>query len=197
MNYSERRKEQAQRTESAILNAALTLMREDGFDSVTVRDICAKAGITTGAFYHHFQSKEELFDKGFGPLDQYISRALESNPSEDPAMRLKTILRFYAIFMEECGELAAQYYQRRLVNPNSTSLDATRNILRVMIDCFTQAKEQGMMILRDDPEWTADFCYRHFRGIVIDWLLSRREYSLQDKMMDEFSLLEFMVKTKQ
>ena len=43
MNYSERRKEQAQRTETAILDAALSLMREAGFDAVTVRDICKKA----------------------------------------------------------------------------------------------------------------------------------------------------------
>lgn len=196
MDYTERRKEQAQRTESAILNTALALMREDGFEAVTVRDICRKAGITTGAFYHHFRSKEELFDKGFEPLDRYIEKALENQLTEDPAQRLEIVLRNYARFMEECGELAAQYYQRRLANPDMVSLDATRNILRVMIDCFKQAKEQGAMVLRDDPEWTADFCYRHFRGVVIDWLLCKRTYSLLNKMMDEFTLFELMFKVK-
>ena len=190
MNYSERRKEQAQKTETAILDAALSLMREAGFEAVTVRDICKKAGITTGAFYHHFQSKEELFDKGFAPLDQYMEKVLADQPTDDPAQRLKAILTHYAVFMENCGELTAQYYQRRLVNPGVASLDPSRYIRRVLIDCFTQAREQGIPILRDDPEWTADFCYRHFRGVVIDWLLHKREYSLLDIMMDEFALLE-------
>lgn len=190
MNYSERRKEQAQRTETAILDAALTLMREAGFEGVTVRDICKKAGITTGAFYHHFQSKEELFDKGFAPLDQYMEEALADQPADDPARRLKAILSHYAGFMENCGELAAQYYQRRLADPGVESLDASRYIRRALVDCFTQAKEQGIPILRGDPEWTADFCYRHFRGVVIDWLLHKREYSLLDQMSDEYDEFE-------
>ena len=194
MNYSERRKEQSQKTETAILDAALTLMREAGFEAVTVRDICKKAGITTGAFYHHFQSKEELFDKGFAPLDQYMEKALIDQPEDDPAQRLKVILCNYAVFMENCGELAAQYYQRRLADPGVTSLDASRYIRRALIDCFTQASEQGIPVLRGDPEWTADFCYRHFRGVVIDWLLHKRDYSLLNQMIDEYDEFERMFK---
>lgn len=194
MDYSQRRKAQAQRTESAILNAALMLMRENGFEAVTVRDICKVAGITTGAFYHHFQSKEELFDKGFAPLDQYMEKVLENESESDPAQRLKIILYNYAVFMETYGDLVAQYYQRRLSNPAASSMDATRYIRSVMINCFTQAKERGFHVLRDDPEWTADFCYCHFRGVVIDWLLQKREYSLLDKMMEEYTLFELMFK---
>lgn len=195
MNYSERRKAQSQHTETTILNAALELMREAGFHSVTVRDICKKAGITTGAFYHHFRSKEELFDKGFAPLDQHIRQELESKPTEDPAERLEVVLRGYAGFIEDCGELTARYYQRRLSDQGAISMDVTRTVRKVMIQCFEQAKKQGMSVLRNDPEWTADFCYCHFRGIVIDWLLARRAYSLLTRMMDEFELFRYMFQT--
>mgnify|MGYP000591609320 CR=1 FL=1 len=50
MDYRQRRKEQAQQTEQAILQAAMELARENSFDKVSVRDICQRAGITTGAF---------------------------------------------------------------------------------------------------------------------------------------------------
>lgn len=195
MDYTQRRKEQSRKTESAILAAALTLMREAGFEAVTVRDICKQAGITTGAFYYHFQSKEDLFAKGFEPLDQYMENALRDQPTDDPAVRLKAILRNYAVFMENCGTLAAQYYQRRLTDQDMSSIDASRYIRRALIDCFRQAKEQGYSILKDDPEWTADFCYCHFRGLVIDWLIRRREYSLMEKMMDECAVFEQMFQT--
>ena len=69
MSYAQRRQAQARQTERNILQAALTLMRERGFDKVSIRDICKQAGITTGAFYHHFPSKESLLNKGFAPLD--------------------------------------------------------------------------------------------------------------------------------
>lgn len=192
MNYTERRKEQAQKTETAILTAALSLMREYGFDSVTVRDICRKAGITTGAFYHHFQSKEDLFDKGFAPLDLYMERALEEQPTNRPAEKLKVILTNYALFIENCGELVAQYYQRRIGNPDVLSLDASRFVKRALVDCFKQAMDQGMKIFHDDPEWSAEFCYCHFRGILIDWLLHKREYSLMDRMMESYELFKLM-----
>ena len=190
MSYSERRKEQAQKTDTAILNAALELMRKDGFDAVTVRDICTRAGITTGAFYHHFKSKEELFDKGFAPLDQFMGTELKEQADEDPVSRLLFVLDRYAHFMENCGILAAQYYQRRLGNPDIASLDPTLYIYSVLEDCFAQAKEQGYWIPNNDPAWMADFCYCHFRGVVVDWLLRKRAYSLRERMLEEFKLLE-------
>ena len=186
MSYSERRKEQAQKTETAILNAALELMRQDSFEAVTVRDICKRAGITTGAFYHHFKSKEELFDKGFAPMDQFMAAMLEKLPEDDPVAQLLTIVEHYALFMENCGVLAAQYYQRRLSDPDTVSLDPTHYIHSILTNCFAQAKEQGYTILRGDPAWTAEFCYSHFRGVVINWLLHKREYSLQERMREEF-----------
>ena len=56
MDYHQRRKLQAKQTEQAILEAAMVLSREHSFDKVSVRDICQRAGITTGACYHHFRS---------------------------------------------------------------------------------------------------------------------------------------------
>ncbi len=190
MSYSERRKEQAQKTETEILNAALELMRKDGFEAVTVRDICNRAGITTGAFYHHFKSKEELFDKGFAPMDRFMLRALETCPDENPVVKLRVILEHYGKFMEACGPLAAQYYQRRLGHPDTASLDPTSYIHALLEGCLVQAQEQGYSILKGDPAWTAEFCYCHFRGIVIDWLLRKKEYSLQERMMEEFELFQ-------
>ena len=103
MSYAQRRQAQARQTERNILQAALTLMRERGFDKVSIRDICKQAGITTGAFYHHFPSKESLLNKGFAPLDDYMEAALRGHEADEPAERLGHILSAYARFMEEEG----------------------------------------------------------------------------------------------
>jgi TetR/AcrR family transcriptional regulator, transcriptional repressor for nem operon len=43
-----------------ILNAALTAIRTKGFNATTVDDLCGAAGVTKGAFFHHFDSKDAL-----------------------------------------------------------------------------------------------------------------------------------------
>ena len=47
---------------TAILDAARETFAELGFDAATVRDIIRRTGLSVGAFYNYFRSKEEVFD---------------------------------------------------------------------------------------------------------------------------------------
>lgn len=49
------------KTKRKILNVAQVLFTENGYDSTSIQDICEKANISKGAFFHHFQTKEFLF----------------------------------------------------------------------------------------------------------------------------------------
>ena len=49
------------RTRAALLEAARALIREKGFARTTMEEIAARAGMTTGAIYGNFRSRDELF----------------------------------------------------------------------------------------------------------------------------------------
>src|SRR5207248_2942917 len=50
----------AARTRSTIIDAALRLFRERGYDATTMRAIAAEAGVSVGNAYYYFASKEQL-----------------------------------------------------------------------------------------------------------------------------------------
>ncbi|HJB81222.1 TetR/AcrR family transcriptional regulator [uncultured Flavonifractor sp.] len=196
-DYRTRRKEQAKQTEQAILQAAMDLSRKQSFDKVSIREICQQAGITTGAFYHHFRSKEDLLSRGFAPLDTYLEQCLAGHEDDPPALRLRRILTNYAGFLENLGwELVARYYQRRLDAPDDTSsMDSSRFTLRAMAGCLAQAEAEGGLLPGWSAEWTADFLLRHFRGVVIDWTLHRGSYQLLSKLEQDYTLFSHVFRT--
>lgn len=53
--------EHAVLTRGRIVESARRLFNRHGFEQVTIDQIMAAAGLTRGAFYHHFQSKNELY----------------------------------------------------------------------------------------------------------------------------------------
>ena len=62
---------QAEENRQTVINVASRLFREHGFDGIGLKDLMEAAGLTQGAFYKQFASKEDL-------AAQAASRALES-----------------------------------------------------------------------------------------------------------------------
>ncbi|MDG1457933.1 MAG: helix-turn-helix domain containing protein [Pseudoprimorskyibacter sp.] len=76
-------------TRNRILDAALEVFSERGFEDATVRQIAAKVGVSDPAFYAHFKSKKEIFEaliKLAGP--DLLASAGTSLASEQGPMRI-------------------------------------------------------------------------------------------------------------
>lgn len=52
------RQERSRAVVLALVEAGLRLLRDRGFDALSIADLCAAAGVTTGSFYARFESKE-------------------------------------------------------------------------------------------------------------------------------------------
>jgi len=64
----------AEETGLKILNAALALFRQEGFEAATMRDIAQKAGVATGAAYYYYPSKDSIV------IDFYRRSCAEMQP---------------------------------------------------------------------------------------------------------------------
>jgi AcrR family transcriptional regulator len=84
-----------------ILDAALALFREQGFESTTMRQIAEKAGVATGLAYYYFQSKDAIVLAFYQRAQLELPEVLEAAHKErDLAPRLRALveakLRYFA-----------------------------------------------------------------------------------------------------
>ena len=85
--------EQAAANRKTLVTAAGSLLRQKGMDGVGVAELCKAAGMTHGALYSHFASKEELLTEAFAE-GQSASRArMQAAIGKEP--ELGAILDFY------------------------------------------------------------------------------------------------------
>jgi AcrR family transcriptional regulator len=78
---------------SEILDAALGLIREKGYQEMTIADLLGVLDISKGAFYHYFDSKRALLDGIVEMLNASASQTIDqvmADPSLDALARLRT-----------------------------------------------------------------------------------------------------------
>src|SRR5271169_4152889 len=72
----------AETTATKILEAALALFREQGFDTATMRGIAERAGVATGAAYYYYASKDaivmDFYQRACDEMQESIRLRLES-----------------------------------------------------------------------------------------------------------------------
>ncbi len=90
-----------------LLNAALALIREKGYASTSVDELCAHAGVTKGAFFHHFKSKDGLAVAAANHWSDITGKFFETAPYHkhiDPLDRVLGYLDFRKAILK--GEIA-------------------------------------------------------------------------------------------
>ena len=131
------RSEQKKGTRRALLEAALELSVESGFSSLSLRAVCAKAGIAPTSFYRHFVNLDDLglalVDEVGMSLRQLVREArhrVETTRSNGSVVRasIETFMAF--------AEANANLF-RLLLGEGSGSTASFRNAIRKEIARFT------------------------------------------------------------
>ena len=149
-----RQAERREATQAAILEVAMRRFGEAGFAAVTIDEIAAAAGVAKGAVYHHFASKEALFEAVFERASAQLAAEVrdQSVGAKDVLARLVEGSRLY---FEAC---AKPPYGRILLKEGPAVLGWERwreidtRYFLAMLPMALEAAMQAGLVARQPPE---------------------------------------------
>lgn len=127
------REKRKQRTRRALLDAALDLLEEHAFASLSLRQVTREAGVVPTAFYRHFDDMEalgvELVEESVGTLRHMIRSARDEDPD-------------YGVVIERSVQLLVRHVHayrshfRFIVRQRYSGVAAVRLAIREQFDLF-------------------------------------------------------------
>jgi AcrR family transcriptional regulator len=177
------RQEQSEKTRSAIIDAAAAAFDEYGYQGAGLSLILEQAGVTRGALYFHFSSKEELAQELIRTQFENIERHLS-----DGARGLQALINLtFAMAQDLTSDIRVRAGVRLVIEHASFTAptdDAYRSWIQVTRDLLVEAKRSGELTRGVSPEDAARFLVGAFAGVqlVSDVLNGRAD--LQDRVAD-------------
>lgn len=191
-----KRTEQAENTRRKLLYTAYQLIREEGYPALTIRKLCERSGVSTGAFYHHYSSKEDLITQGFMTFDEKLEADLKHPISNNPLDMIKYIILSLTDYIYENGEgFAKELYISQLSIEHSFITKKDRLYYRSVLEYVKKAQAEHLFKNSIDPIYITNVLIRIGRGTILDWCLNDYTFDLHEEskkdlenMMGQFLL---------
>jgi AcrR family transcriptional regulator len=103
----------------------VALIRERGWDAITVQDVCERADVGRSTFYVHFADKEELLISGFGELSKELRQAAASGgtPLAFTRALIEHTRQYEPVYRALLGRRTAQVVYRAWIDVVTELLD--------------------------------------------------------------------------
>ena len=155
-----------------LLDAALSLIREKGYSSTSVDDLCTEAGVTKGAFFHHFKSKDALAVAAANHWSEITGVFFETAPyhqHSDPLDRVLGYLEFRkAILTGEIAEFTCLVgtMVQEIYGTNPDIREACEASISAHAAKVTADIAEAMKRYRIRAPWTAESLALHTQAVL-------------------------------
>ncbi|MBQ1492884.1 MAG: TetR/AcrR family transcriptional regulator [Blautia sp.] len=167
-----------------IFNAAMDIMKETDFESMTIREICSRVQISTGMFYKIYANKLELlsyyFEKAQSEYDLDIHKTLEGLPIEE---QLLGFYRWVCDFTSKMGvDFCRHFFDSKNEVMNGTLFH--NRLIQITDDLLTEAVEKGLVLSkgRTPHAISKELCIIT-KGTIFDWSANEGNYDLTEYTM--------------
>ncbi|WP_210483423.1 TetR/AcrR family transcriptional regulator [Microvirga antarctica] len=160
-----------------IVETTLTLANRKGFHSMSLRDLAQGSGLSMGALYTYFDSKETLLLMILGEVSSAVAMTLGTTPpsiADDPVARLRWLLETHVYLTETMQPWFAFSYMEAKAFPKAARDKATAAELEtetLIASALADGTASGLFII-GDIALTASL----IKPLLQDWYVKRGKY---------------------
>jgi AcrR family transcriptional regulator len=172
-----------------ILDGAMKLFGEKGYDKTSISDIAAFLGISQGLCYRYFKSKEDIFESA---VDFYAQSMADEMILiiNDPKLELMKKISYIPQLneMEKKKKSYYNFFHREGAEAIHDKLSITicRKVCPFVEELLQKESEKGVIYLKD-VKTTASFCVYGQLGILLDKKMDSDEKNIRIK--DFFNIM--------
>jgi AcrR family transcriptional regulator len=165
----------SEETRSKIIASAIKLFSIQGFNAASVDVICKDAGISKGAFYHHFKSKQALFLALLDVWLQTIDTAIESSKDKTVPETYMQMTEAFPYIFQTAGEGLPMFLEFWLQASRDdeiwqASIAPYRRYHKYFKSLIKKGVDEGSFV-DVDPELTARMIVSMAMGLLLQSLL--------------------------
>lgn len=137
-----------------IAEAALRIIAEQGLGRFTTSTIAKEVGLSDGAIFRHFPSKEAIVEAAIDRVEEMLFAELPK-PADDPLERLGEFIRYRVRVVGESPGISRMVFSDQLAQAAGEKsaervADLKRRSLSFIRQCLSEAAEKGLLA-RDVP----------------------------------------------
>lgn len=180
-------------TRTKLMVSAVKLFSTRGFRAASVGDICAQAGMSKGAFYHHFRSKQALFLALLDGWLQAIDNAIETSGDKTAPETFMQMTEAFPYLFETAGEGLPMFLEFWLqASRNKIIWEAGIAPYRRYHKYFTSLIKKGVeegSFVEVDPELASRMIVSTAMGLLLQSLLDPKGANWEKVARDSTDLL--------
>lgn len=174
----------AQKTKRKLIETAINILSENGFDGINVEDITKKAGVAKGTFYNYFKRKEDIvLEISRTPFSEIAD---EVDKMQDYEIIEKIAFYFHRFMecVEYCGINICREWIKNVINPKSVpeNIDGQKWIYdtQMLQKILENAVDSGELISDTPIELLVHIIISELYGMMTCWCMSDGKFEPLD-----------------
>jgi AcrR family transcriptional regulator len=185
--------QRSEETRTKILDSAIKLFSTRGFNAASVDEICEEAGISKGAFYHHFGSKQALFLAILDGWLQAIDSTIEASKDKTVPETFMQMTEAFPVIFETAGEGLPMFLEFWLQASRDqkiweASIAPYRRYHKYFTSLIKKGVEEGSFV-EVDPELAARMIVSTAMGLFLQSMLDPKGAKWEKVARDSTTLL--------